>query len=280
MYKTDCIFQGKLLSLTFDKKDWGTWNIGTFSYNNTGLAGFGTVWEYVYRVSETKLATEGEYKFSGGNHGNEALLEIKFYDGTTGAEVNPAVGSSVTVNNLKIVEKTQIAYAKIKTDDPTIPFCNVIRTYYVAGNKIELLVNYEMIKDSYFALSYSCMFPINKKYGQNIRFYNIDGTTKDIATTKVGTTGGQYLGQTSAAKCTTWGYEHPEYTFDIQVYNQKDSCNNFNNSNKTFYWDMNDNSDKLYFSKFNTGDKVTAGTKWYTRSTWTFSIDSSKLSQS
>ncbi|HAN21899.1 MAG: hypothetical protein A2Y15_06165 [Clostridiales bacterium GWF2_36_10] len=270
-YKMSCTYAGKPLYLTFDKKTWGTWNIGTFSYNGKALAGGGTDWEYVYRSGPT-AATSSD--FTGGNHGNEQLVEIKFYDGSTGEELKLNVGQSKDIKNLLIVEKTKILF-----HNTTTAFCDVVRTYIVVGNKITLEVTYDYIKDTYHGLSYTCMFPVAKTHGLYITFNNIDGTTKTVETLKVGAAdySGPQHGKTNAMNCKIWGYVDPTWTFDVEVYSQKDSCDNFKNANKTFYWDMNTTHNKLYFSKYSNADLVKAGSRFDTKSSWTFYIDESNV---
>ena len=83
LYTLSCTYEGKPLTLTFDKKSWGTWNIGTWRYNGEALAGGGTDWEYVNMVGDVG----GSLDWSGGNHGKETLVDIRFYDGATGEEL-------------------------------------------------------------------------------------------------------------------------------------------------------------------------------------------------
>jgi hypothetical protein len=181
---------------------------------------------------------------------------------------------------LKIVEKTQICFT-----GTTTPWCDVTRTYYVAGNAIELLVDYKLIVDTKFDLSYACMFAVSRDYGIHSKFYNTDGTISDInaltsAQWSAKYTGneGPYLSQSATTKVKLWGDKNPSYTFDIQIYDPKASCDNFSNTEKTFLWEMNSGSTKLYFSKYGNATPVKAGTAWTTKSTWTFNIDASKAS--
>ena len=81
---------GHSVKVTMVKTAWGTWNLGRYdaTENATGktvtLNPGGTDWEYVYRVGETA----GDITFCGGNHGNEKLVDIKFYDAKSGRELN------------------------------------------------------------------------------------------------------------------------------------------------------------------------------------------------
>lgn len=278
LYTMDTKYNGKPLSLTMHqnkKENWDTWNLGTLTYDGSALAGAATDWEYVYRVSETKLNNVGDYPFCGGNHENEKLKEMKIYDGTTGKEIILRVGETVPVDSIKIVEKTQILFSGSVT-----PWCNVVRTYYIAGNRIELLVDYEIIRDCYFALSYSCMFPVNRDNATHAQFFNTDKTvstvnalSKEEYSRQYPNGSGPYLGKLPATKVKIWGDKNPSYSFEVQIYDPKASCGNFKNAEKTFLWEMNVNTPKLYFSKYNTGDAVKAGTTWTTKSTWAFYVN-------
>lgn len=261
---------GKALTLTFDKKEWGTWNIGTLTVGGVYLAGGGTDWEYVYRAG----SKPGETVWSGGNHGNENLVELKFYDGLTGNElVFDKVGKEFSVKRLEIVEKTKLHWG-----DKTTTYCDVVRHYTIVGQKISLKVSYDFTKDCYYALSYTCMFPVAKTVGLYIDYLNDTGTVRTVETLKVGKSdysGPMYKGN-NAISCKIYGYQNTEYSFFVNVYTKNDSLDNFKNSDKTFYWDMNTSQNKLYFSKFSgdsTSTKVAAGTHWDTSCSWELVID-------
>lgn len=156
-------------------------------------------------------------------------------------------------------------------------YCDVVRTYNIVGRQVTLDVDYDFTADTYFWLSYTCMFPVNKKYGLYIDFKNDDGTTKTVETSEVGKadyTGPMYKGN-AASLCEIYGKTNPEYRFFVEVFTTEDSVENFKNTHKTFYWDMNTTHNKLYFSKFEESSptKVTAGTQWHTTCRWTFVPD-------
>ncbi len=264
-YKMSCTYKGNPLTLTFDKKAWGTWNIGTFSYNNTALAGGGTDWEYVYRAGKSS----GYTPFCGGNHENETLIDIKFYDGATGKEIVLKSGQSVDINSLVIVEET-----KINHHQSAETWCDVVRTYFVSGNRIYLEVDYEITADTYFGLSYTAMFPVSKKYGRYCNFFDQEGNDLGTVTTQSFNAAGfkdKFYYDYAATKCVIWGDENPSYKFEVEVYTPVDSSDSFANYEKTFYWDMNASQNKLYFSKFATsGAFVKAGHKMTTKTGWTF----------
>ena len=254
---------GKPLTLTFDKKTWGTWNIGTLKIGGVALAGGGTDWEYVFRA---KGAKDG---FSGGNHGNEVLLDITFYDGVTGKALNLSKGQSVSnLEKIKIVENT-----KLHLGDSNKCYAKVTRTYMLYGETITLDCDFELITDMEFSLSYTCMFPVPKTVGLYCLFKNTDGTEAFVETLEVGKAdySGTMYKDNAALECVIWGKKNTDYAFVVQVSTPEDSVDNFKNMSKTFYWDMNTTTNKLYFSRFHDSsyEKVNAGTKWHTSSAWT-----------
>lgn len=254
------------VKMTFDKKDWGTWNIGTWYVDGTNVAGGGTDWEYVYRAGETSASTQ----FAGGNHGNEDLLSLKLYDNATGKELSQTVGTTANINGLKIVEKTRIKYAN--TDKA---FMAVTRTYYVIGERITLETDYELLNDTFFEVSYTSMFPVPKTQGLYITFHKTDGTDVDYTSLKLGAAdySGPYYGQTNAASVTISGYTGKKIVFDVTVYGE-DATHNFDSELKTFYWDMNTTHNKLYFSISAMGAKkikIPAGVRYSTKCTWKMS---------
>ncbi|MBO4278174.1 MAG: dockerin type I repeat-containing protein [Clostridia bacterium] len=276
-------YKGKALSLTFDKKnektpestysgsDWGTWNIGTFTFDGHAMAGGGTDWEYVYRANSTSASN---WVWSGGNHGCEKFLSIEFYDAETGEKKDlKSNGDSFKTHSVKIVEKTHLHWG-----DPDVWYAEVTRTYTVAGTRIELEVDYNYVKDSYFFMSYTCMFPIHKTYGRHSRIYNVDGTSHDSYTTD-GTVypaySNHYDSGNKSMHVMFWGDTYPDWKFDVEVYTLYDSLDNFSNTSKTMIWDMNASSDKLYFSKYesNTASMIKAGERRHTKSSWTFRVD-------
>ncbi len=254
---------GKTLTLTFDKKDWGTWNIGSLKVGGTHLAGGGTDWEYVFRA---KGAKDG---FSGGNHANEILVDINFYDGVTGKKLDLANGQKATnLEKIKIVENT-----KLHLGDASKCYAKVTRTYTLYGETITLDCDFEFITDMDFSLSYTCMFPVPKTVGLYCMFRNVDGTENFVETLEVGLAdySGTMYKNNAATECVIWGKKNTDYAFVVKVDTIADSLGNFKNNAKTFYWDMNENSNKLYFSRFpdSTYETVKAGTKWHTSCSWT-----------
>ena len=259
---------GKALTQTFYKTNWGTWNIGALNVGGVHLAGGSTDWEYVFRA---KGAKDG---FSGGNHANEILVELKIYDGVTGKEIKLSNGQKAqNLEKIKIVEKT-----KLHLGDSTKCYAAVTRNYTFYGETITLDCDYEFLTDMEFSLSYTCMFPVNKSVGLYCLFRNIDGTENYVETMEVGKAdySGPMYKNNAAAECVIWGKKNTDYAFVVKVDTVKDSLDNFRNGSKTFYWDMNTSSNKLYFSRFpdSTYEKVEKGTQWHTSCSWTvFCLD-------
>jgi hypothetical protein len=96
--------------------------------------------------------------------------------------------------------------------------------------------------------------------------------SKEQFGTKYPSGSGPYLGKLPTTKVKIWGDKNPQLAFDVQIYDPTASCNNFNNTEKTFLWEMSTSAPKLYFSKYNTGDAVKTGTTWTTKSTWAFYV--------
>ncbi len=281
-YTLSFTYQGKAASLTLDKKAWGTWNIGTFKYDNKSIAGGGTDWEYVYRASATG---SGAAIWSGGNHGNEILVSFDIFDASTGKRIDLATGSSVTAKGLKIVEKTKMLscadpYENTATDSykESDIYCETTRTYYLSGNRIELDVDYNYVRDVYFQMSYTAMFPVYKTFGRNFVFNLNDGTTFSGQTTD-GTVytpyGDNYFKGYEAQKVSFSGINYPNWKFEVEFTTPYDSTDNFSNESKVMLWDMNQVSDKLYVSKYsmNGYTLVEAGTNFGTNTVWTFNVE-------
>ncbi len=296
-----CVHQGKYtvttetdagtLFLTFDLKNWGTFNLGAWALTDKDgkyhsfLAG-ATDLEYVYRVGSTPSA----WVWSGGNHGNEVLVSLEMYNGETEEKLELDRGTEIPVNVLKVVEKTKLLYTP-DTDgdgygynnksDPyseSDVYCEVTRTYTFTGPQIKLDVDYNYVKDSYQWLSYTCMFPISKKYGLWCDMIDKDGNLiKTIETEKVGLadySGPQYSGN-AATRAVIYGYKDTRFKFDVRVNTFADSLDNQINSYKTSFWDMNTTDNKLYFSKYdlNSPTLVKSGTKLHTQCIWLFRFD-------
>ncbi|MBQ9794986.1 MAG: hypothetical protein IJW34_08600 [Clostridia bacterium] len=279
-YGVTCKYQGGTLYMTLHKTAWGTFNLGKWEYTDPDgtrhpFVSDSTDWEYVYRVGEKK----GSWQWSGGNHDNEQMTSLKFFDGDTDKEITLNVGQTATVKNLKIVETTQLYWGDAANGySENEHYANAVRNYTIVGPQIRLAVDYEYVKDAYYGLSYTCMFPISKKYGLYCAFLDGEDLLFVAETLKTGAadySGKQYSGN-AADRCVIWGYGGREkYKFDIRVLTPETSCNNYDNNFKVSFWDINTTSNKLYFSKWDgrAQDKMTAGDTVHTECMWTFYID-------
>ncbi|MBO5869819.1 MAG: hypothetical protein J6Q89_03620, partial [Clostridia bacterium] len=281
------------LTVTLFERSWGMFNLGSWTLvDNDGkhvpLHEGTTDWEYVYR---TRATADSKMVYSGGNHGNEILVSLDIYNGDTEEKINLSVGQSATANKIHVIEKSKLL-TKPDTDGDEIGFkdknkdtykesevyAHVTRKYTFTGPQIKLNVDYDYLKDVYYDLSYTCMFPINKQYGLYCDMYDQAGNKiKHIETKKVGAadfSGPTYNGN-AATRAHIYGYVDPRYQFNVTINTPADSLANFENSYKTSYWDMNTTHNKLYFSKFWTDrpTKVAGGTQLHTECVWQFVFD-------
>lgn len=282
------------MTITMKEMAWGTFNLWEWNLvdkNNqthTFLPG-GTDLEYVYRTSLTK---NGTLYFTGGNHGNEALVSFEMYNGETGEKISLSNGQSITVNVLHIIEKTKLLYVPDKnpadsigdyinknqsyTDDDV--FAEVTRKYTITGPQVKLNVDYKYTQDTYHGVSYTCMFPIAKKYGLYCDMIDKDGNLlKTIETAEVGKA--DYSGPMNSGNAATrviiYGKNDSQYQFDVHINTCEDSLESQKNSFLTAFWDMNTSQNKLYFSK---GDGANysaypAGSEAHTECVWRFVYD-------
>ncbi len=275
LYKVEStLSDGSKLTLTFSEKAWGTYNLGAWRLvtpdNRTlSFVAGATDWEYVYRAGRDASG----WVWSGGNHGNENLVMLRFYDGQTNEEIILTAGESVELDTLSIVENTSLHWG-----DTQDTYCDVKRTYTVAGPQIKLNVDYDYTQNCYFWLSYTCMFPISKKWGLYCDMIDADGKLiRTIETLKVGAAdySGNMNNGNSATRAIVYGYEDTQYKFDVRVNTVRESLDNLSNSFKTAFWDMNTTDNKLYFSKYdqNTPTLVNKGTKLSTECVWAIVIE-------
>lgn len=288
-YTMTCKVDGRDLTLTFISRPWGTYNLGAWSVKDEkGTHRFttgSTDMEYVYRVMKND---KSDFVWSGGNHGNEKLIEMKFYN-EKNEELNLAVGQSANVKLIHIVEKTQLYnlpnnYDKLFEHNDLYHYANATRTYDIVGPQIRLAVDYHYIKDTYYRKSYTCMMPIEKKLGLYCAGIGKDGKLAFVyETTKKGIKP-DYSGTTwqgkEAVRCIIFGYDsEAPYRVDVRVLTPDTSIDN--NKSKLMFWDMNSSSNKLYYSKYDDSDynkgKEAAGTDIHTECQWTYFYDAKAL---
>ncbi len=257
---------GKSLTASFYRTDWGTWNLGDWKVSSSGVTktvvGGGTDWEYVFRVINP---VSYNLEFTGGNHGSEVLNSITMYDSVTGETFSLNVGESKYVNRLVIEENTSILLGNLNY----LPYANVNRKYTFVGNRINLDCKIEFVRDVKMALSYSAMASVNKDFGRYCMFD--DGTY--VSTMGKGDCSGEYLGRRESMTATLTG-DDVTASVTVGIYNKKDMTDNFSNSDKTFIWDMSESYNKVYFSKGNITElnTVTTGTLWDFGTYWKINL--------
>lgn len=288
-YAMSCETEAGTLTITLEERPWGCFNLWSWKLKDKSgkehvFAVGATDFEYVHRV----VTPKGTVVWSGGNHGNEAFISLDLYDAESGEKIELASGESATVNSLHIIEKTKILWfpddnsdsigdynnkSMSYTDDDV--YAEVTRKYTFTGPQIKLNTDYTYVKDTQLNRSYTCMMPINKKYGLWCDMYNDKGEqVKHITTLKVGAA--DYSGPSnsgnSACRALVYGYVDPSYQIDVRVTTIEDSLDNYKGDYKTAYWDMNTNDNKLYFTRFTNNAKkdLPAGTEYHTESIWLF----------
>lgn len=264
---TSHIFDDRKVTLTLDKRSWGTYILGSWtlatSAGNVNFTGGSTDMEYVYRASDKP---SGGYVWSGGNHGNETLVSLEFYDGETLLDIDS--GKEFEADEITVIQKTHLHLG-----DPDAYYCAVTRKYTITAEQIRLDCEYDHVRDVYWYLSYTCMMPISKAYGTHADFYR-DG--KLVYQCETGETcENEYASDTFyegyGADCVLlYGNKNPRYKIQVRVLTPETATDNFSNTRKTMFWDMNRTHNKLYFSKYeeSTPTQVTAGTKYTTSCTW------------
>lgn len=282
------------IEISLIEETWGTFNLGNWILTTTDGK------KYTFVDSSTDMEYVGTYyyngtsaTYSGGNHGGEALESLKLYDGESGKEIALAVGQSTTVNVLHVIEKTHLLNfpdanpADSINDyiDKNTPYteddiyANLTRKYTFTGPQIKLNVDWVYAKDSYQAKIYACMFPINKNYGYYCDMIDQNGAViKTIATRPYGDTSipnyaGSHNSGNEATRAVIYSPDYPNFQFDIRVNTLEDSLNGFRDAfYKTSYWDMNSGANKLYFSRYDEGQKILhkKGTEVHTECIWLF----------
>lgn len=295
LYTITCTTDAGTLSITLVEETWGTFNLGSWKLTDKSnkthtFVDGSTDMEYVHQL----YYSDSEITWSGGNHGGEALVSLKFYDGVSGQEISLANGASKTVNVLHIIEKTNLLLFPDNNNDSINDYtnkntaytedqvyANLTRKYTITGPQVKLNVDYKYTRDTYHARNYSCMFPINKTYGQYCDMFDLNGNMLGtISTVPYGnTTYNPYEGPHNSGNAATRAIVYSEnspYIFDMRINTFKDSVNEFKNANyKTSFWDMNYYYNKLYFTRFDEGQKIlhAKDKEVHTECIWMFRYD-------
>lgn len=269
------------------RKRWGMYMLGAIQHRNAAgeqanIIGASTDFEWVLRCGPTE-GTSGVFR--GGNHGdytlsdwnaedtaktNDHFIDMTLYDAATGEKVEPQNGVEMTVNGLRVVIHDNIYDGEYTQANVMI---NVERIYLFNGEDVFLQSKLYMTRHTYFQMSYTCMMPIMKQYGNWTKFYNEDGTEKLVRTPLTGTSnyGNNFNNGNNATKVEMWGEQYPAYHMTMQIYNPEDQF--YRSTDYVKLWDMNPGSNKLYFSSFPLGaaSRVRKGTEWDFRTSWSFS---------
>ncbi len=275
------------VTITLEERPWGCFNLWAWNLKDKNgkthtFAPGGTDFEYVH----IPITPKGTNVWSGGNHGNEAFISLDLYNAETGEKLDLAVGQSATVNSLHVIEKTKLMWFPDDNGDSIGDYNNksmsytdadvyaeMTRKYTFTGPQIKLNVDYKFVKDVKMHRSYTCMMPIDKKYGLWCEMYNEKGEMlKRIETLKVGAA--DYSGPSNsgnkACRALVYGYIDARYQIDVRVNTIEDSVDNYNGDYKTAFWDMNTNQNKLYFTRFSNSTirNIKAGDEHHTEAVW------------
>ena len=269
---------GKYITLLeMNKKKWGTWCLGKYSVIKSGkehvLNNGSTDWEYVMGESNG---------FVGGNHGDESLVSIEFYDATSGKLLGTGDSniSQTVCNGIKIIEKT-LVHHQVGTNDEYswthvpdgTPFLSVVRTYYIDGSDIWLECSFDFLEDATLSIVYTAMYFFGKDYGKNVTLTLQDGSTLEHELAYGSTSNGIYC---EAVKADFYNSDYPEYHVEVTAHNPDDMLG-FDDGIKTQIWDMSEGYAKLYFAKANINNTklYKKGTHWQTLASWRFFVPQS-----
>ncbi len=268
------------------KKKWGMWMLGSMSYtyaNGTKVQMSSSSTDYEWVLNCGKVG--GNITFRGGNHGdysaadwnaddstktNDHFIDMTIYNAETGEKVKVGSNQTVKTKGVFVVMHNNVYEDEYKEENVLIA---VEKLYLFNGPSVRVKSNLKMVNDVSFAFAYSCMFPVEKSYGNYVMFHNNDGTTKVVQTPLVGTSnyGGNFNNNNVANKVTIFGEKDPTCHMTVEIYNPEDMF--YQSSRHAMLWDMNPNSNKLYFSAYNHTTKTTVkkGTELVYDSSWTFS---------
>lgn len=288
-YSMSCETEVGKLTITLEERPWGCFNLWSWRLvDKQGkehvFAAGSTDFEYVH----VPITPKGSNVWSGGNHGNEAFISLALYNAENGERIELKNGESVTVNSLHIIENTKLLWFPDDNGDSIGDYNNknmaytdddvygeMVRKYTFTGPQIKLNVDYKYVKDVKHNRSYTCMFPLSKKYGLWCEMYNNEGKlVNSIQTLKHGAAdySGKHYSKNVATRAVLYGYEDPRYQFDVRVTTFEDSLASGEGDYLTSYWDMNTNTNKLYFTKWTNNETrlLKAGTEVHTESFWLF----------
>jgi hypothetical protein len=285
---------------TFVERAWGVWAMGAMTYiekdgTRHNMVPDNTDSEFVLRIGAKTPVT-----LRSGNHGNypgdtswqpynkdetsqynDKMLDMTFYDAKSGKEIIlPKAGTSATVNGLRIVMHHNIYEISYKQNNI---LANVERSYLYNGYDIMCDSKLYMTQDVKLENSFSCMLPVDKKYGNCAMFYEKDGNTVFMHTPNEPNVSLPEIAMGADADyIDVWGESNPALHVKIRLYNTEDQFrNSVENSEDSGYAGlrnmpangMGGPTNKIYCSCFSAGGEMEHGESLNFRSGWSFAYE-------
>ena len=285
---------------TFVERAWGIWAMGGMTYiekdgTRHNMVPDNTDSEFVLRIGAKTPVT-----LRSGNHGNypgdtswesynkdetsqynDKMLDMTFYDAKSGNEIIlPKAGTSATVNGLRIVMHHNIYEISYKQNNI---LANVERSYLYNGYDIMCDSKLYMTQDVKLENSFSCMLPVDKKYGNCAMFYEKDGNTVLMHTPNEANVSLPEIAMGADADyIDIWGESNPALHVKIRLYNTEDQFrNSVENSEDKGYAGlrnmpangMGGPTNKIYCSCFSAGGEMEHGESLNFRSGWSFAYE-------
>lgn len=292
--------QGGTFIATFVERAWGIWAMGGMTYiekdgTRHNMVPDNTDSEFVLRIGAKTPVT-----LRSGNHGNypgdtswepykkdetsqynDKMLDMTFYDAKSGNEIIlPKAGTSATINGLRIVMHHNIYEISYKQNNI---LANVERSYLYNGCDIMLDTKLYMTQDVKLENSFSCMLPVDKKYGNCAMFYEKDGNTVFMHTPNQPNVSLPEIAMGADADyIDIWGESNPALHLKIRLYNTEDQFrNSVENSEDSGYAGlrnmpangMGGPNNKIYCSCFSAGGEMEHGESLNFRSGWSFAYE-------
>ena len=285
---------------TFVERAWGIWAMGGMTYiekdgKRHNMVPDNTDSEFVLRIGAKTPVT-----LRSGNHGNypgdtswqpynedetskynDKMLDMTLYDAKSGNEIIlPKVGTSATVNGLRIVMHHNIYEISYKQNNI---LANVERSYLSNGYDIMCDSKLYMTQDVKLENSFSCMLPVDKKYGNCAMFYEKDGNTVFMHTPNQPNVSLPEIAMGADADyIDIWGESNTALHLKIRLYNTEDQFrNSVENSEDSGYAglrnmpanNMGGPTNKIYCSCFSAGGEMEHSESLNFRSGWSFAYE-------
>ncbi|MEW6227016.1 MAG: hypothetical protein AB1700_02840 [Bacillota bacterium] len=264
--------ENEQLIWSFNKKDWGTWNIFWLSVtdntepipvvdgkNRRDVAGGGTDWEYVWRGGPKGKQPE----WMGGNHGNERLVSLTLEgDGEILDPVKDLTKEEDRIfHNVVIREETRLTNPGMEGD-----IAAIVREYSFVPGGLRLKYTVEWLQDVRLDIGYAQMFPVSKTYGRHFRFGGYDKTYSFEDNKQSGV----FRGFVDSIEAFFWGDAEPNLRLHAFLTDKSAVLDYKYTADMARVWDVTANQVKLYFAQFSNkgATSVAKGTKWIIQSGW------------